>query len=268
MRNKAFALTLSTAVAGVFWAFFRWLQLTSAFEKDTLLPVRGAASTTIFILYMAAAAVMFAGKAIYLRGKGIAPRPLVCLCPGGAVPGLAARLFGLATAGVCVVLLLGASAERFPTVQRLFAAAGIFGGAAMFLMVPDQTSDRLGRIALPVESLFLCMWVIRCYKYNAEDPVLWHFLPEVGALLLCLMAWYELSAFWYGKGKAGRTLFFVQAAAAASIGTFFDERSVPETALFLLQAACLLLMEYLFVLNAGRTDEPRFFVPGESEAAK
>lgn len=266
MRKDALKMVLITAVAGVFGAFFRWLENINAFEPDTGLMLPAAKTTILLAVYLLAAAALFIVLALmWSRRCSCEKTPAAALRPSTFAPDIICKLCGAAVAVLGIVFMLSSPSARYPSLERLFAAACIFGGAAiMFVTVKDDGSAAVSRSASLIPVLFCCMWLVRSYKNNAEDPVIWAFLVELLAVIATVMAWYELAAYHYGRARPGAALFFVQAAAFMNITTLSDERPAAMAAMFIIQAALMLMFEFLLVENF----EPRHHArhAGEHEA--
>ena len=212
MRKDALTIVLITAVAGIFGGFLRWLQRMNAFEAGTGLPVRGAATSVVFALYLLLCAALFLAVTVLLKKNFSFPAERsAALRASTVLPGLLSRVCGAVMAVVCVLLMFRAGGERYPMLTRVFAAGGILGGAGLLLGM-DVGSGKEGAAfpsLLPV--IFGCLWVLCCYKDNADNPVLWAFVPELLAAAAATMAWYETAAYYYGKAKPAEALFFLQA---------------------------------------------------------
>ena len=240
-----------TAAAGVFGAFFRWLENINAFEPDTGLMVPFAKTTVFMAAYLIAAAGMFAALALmWTKRFACEKTPDLALRPSTFAPGLLCKLCGVLTAAVGVALMFYAPMQRHPSLERVFAASAIFCGAAVMLLpfkTDGSASGGRGMYLVPV--LFSCVWLVCCYKNNAENPVIWAFLVEVLAIAATMMAWYELAAYFYGRANPFAALFFVQCAAFMNITTLSDERGAAMTAMFAIHAALSLMFEFLLVKN-------------------
>lgn len=266
MRKDALKMLLITAVAGVFGAFFRWLENLNAFEPDTGLMLPAAKTTMLMAAYMLAACALFVVLALmWTKRCDCSADPAIALRPFTFVPNLICKLCGAAVAVLGIVLMFSAPAARYPSLERLFAAACILGGVAiMFVAVRGDGSALVSRGASLIPVLFCCMWLVLSYKNSAENPVVWAFLVELLAIIATLMAWYELAAYHYGRAKPRAALFFVQAAAFMDIATLSDERPAIMAAMFIIQAALMLTFEFVLVENyVPRRRERRV---GEHEA--
>lgn len=251
MRKDALTMVLITAVAGVFGAFLRWLENINAFEPDTGLMLPFARTTVLMAAFLTAAAILFAVLSIVWTKRFACEKdPALALCPSTFAPGLLCKLCGAVTIALGVVLMFAAAQQHYPSLERLFAAACIFCGVAlMFLLTRGEGAASVSRGAWLVPVLFGCMWLVCCYKNNAENPVIWAYLVELLTVMATVMAWYELAAYHYGRAKPAAALFFVQAAAFMNIATLSDSRSGKMTVLFAMQGLLMLMFEFVLVEN-------------------
>jgi hypothetical protein len=251
MRKDALKVVLVTLVMGIFGAFFRWLQNINAFEDDTGLLIPGAKTTVVVVIYLVLSAVFFAALVLlYLKSWGKPTSPEQALRPTTVAPGLICKVCGVVTILASAALMLSAGGERYPMLMRLFAALGIFSGAALFFVMGNREGTQPGnKTAMLLPVLFMCMWLIYSYKNNAENPVIWAFVIEILTLVFTTMAWYELAAYYYGRSKPNWALFFVPAAAFMNITTLTDSRALLMSAMFAIQAVLMLMFEYLLVEN-------------------
>ena len=258
MRKIALTLTVSTLVAGVFGAFLRWLQTMNAFDKETGFPIPGAGTTVAFVLYsVLAAAAFFVVTLVWLGrfGRGTdAERALRC---DSVFPLAAGWVLCAAFTAASCILLFTAAQNRYPLGRRLFGAFGILGGLSIpFLFGKKDASGAgpLGRGASTVLTLFYCYWMVFTYKLDSEDPILWHYAPEILAVAAATAAIYFITAHFYGAGHGKRTLIAVQLGVYLNVCTLFDERETALNVLLGITAALLLLLEHLLIANLT---EPR-----------
>lgn len=251
MRKNALTMITVTTVTGVFGAFFRWLQNINAFEPDTGLMVPFARTAVFMAAYLIAMAGLFAVLAlVFTKRFACGKTPDAALRPSTFAPSLLCKLCGVLIAAMGVVMMLYAPMQRHPTMERIFAASSIFGGTAVALL-PFRTEGSVsgGRGMYLVPVLFSCVWLVCCYKNNAENPVIWAFLVEILAVAATVIAWYELAAYFYDRANPFAAVFFVQGAAFMDIATLADERSAPMTVMFAVHAALMLMFEFLLVKN-------------------
>ena len=249
MRKDALKLMVVTVTTGVFGFFFRWVQTLNGFEAETGLPVRGAGSAALVTVYFLLAAVLFAVMAALYRGRYRLLKTAEALRPATAAAGVLCRIAGVLTAVICAVRLFTAGGERYPVMQRLFAGAGICGGGALYFVCAGGKKHPAGRYAAPVLTLFLCLWLVRSYKFNAEDPVVGHYAVEILALVFTILAWYALSAFYYDRAKPARAMFTLELAVFLDIATLADGHGILTSALYVIQCAALLCFFFLLVEN-------------------
>ncbi len=250
MRKDAFIMVLITSVAGIFGAFFRWLENMNAFEEDTGLMLPFAKTTVIMAACLIAAAAAFAVLAIVWARRFTGEKTPAALLTHSFLPDLLCKLCGAALILLGLVLMFAATGQRHPALERLFAAASIFCGVAlMFIAVKPGVPASANRSASLIPVLFSCVWLVCCYKNNAEDPVVWSYLVELLTVAATVMAWYELAAYHYGRGKPAAALFFVQYAAFMNITTLTDSRPALKSVMFAMQAALMLMYEFTLIEN-------------------
>ena len=257
MRKDALTLMVVTVTAGIFGFFFRWVQTLNGFEAETGLPVRGAGSAMLVTVYFLLAALTFAAMAVLYGSKYRLLKTAGALQAATAAAGVLCRIAGVLTVLICAVLMITAGGERYPVIQRLFAGAGLCGGAALYFVCAGGKKYPAGRYAAPVLTLFLCLWLVRSYKFNAEDPVVGHYAVEILALVFTTLAWYALSAFYYDRAKPARAMLTLELAVFLDIVTLADGHGVLISALYVLQCAALLCFFFLLVENMQKkTPEP------------
>ena len=257
MRKDALKLAVVILTVGVFGFFFRWVQTLNGFEAETGLPVRGAGSGKLVTVYILLAVLSFAVMSVLYRSKYRMLKTAEALRPATAAANVLCRIAGLGTALICAVLLFTAGNERYPSMQRLFAGAGICGGGALYFVCAGGKKYPAGRYAAPVLTLFLCLWLVRSYKFSAEDPVVGHYVVEILALVFTTLAWYALSAFYYDRAKPARAMFTLELAIFLDIATLADDHGILISALYVIQCAALLCFFFLLAENMQKkTPEP------------
>ena len=124
MRKIALTITVTTLVLGVFGAFFRWLQLMNAFDKETGFYISGAGITAVVVVYCVLAAIAFCLlMAMWLSRYDRAESAETALKCGTAVPLVISWVFCAAFVAASCVLLFSAGASQTPLLQRLFGTA-------------------------------------------------------------------------------------------------------------------------------------------------
>lgn len=251
MRKDALTLTISTVVAGIFGGFFRWLQLQNAFEPLSGLAVRGAATTVVLTVFTVIAAGFFAAAAyIWLARYEQPGLPAEAFRAATPVPRIIFWAAGILLAADGVFLMLFASLmSRYPSLQRLCAVFAILAGLSLPLLASGKPGEKEKRAAAVMPVLFCCMLLILWYKNNAEDPTIWHYLPEILAICGAVLASYELAAYFYGKARPKLTVFCCQLAAYLGICALSDSQGLAARAIFAVSALLFLTAEYLLIAN-------------------
>ena len=257
MRKIALTFTVTTLVLGVFGAFFRWLQLMNAFDKETGFPIPGAGVTVVLIVYcvLAAAAICLL-TVLWLRryeSDRDAAGALKCF---NALPQVLGWALGVAFAAASCVVLFSAGQSPTPLLQRLFGAFGILGGLSIpFLFGKRDSSGAgpMGRTAAVVITLFFCFWMVFDYKSIYADPIVWNYAFEVLAIIASGAALYFVAAFFYGVGKPTQTLIALQLGAFLCITVTFEPRSTALSVLLGISALLQLLLEFLLIANLRET---------------
>ena len=149
------------------------------------------------------------------------------------------------------MLLFTADGTRFPMLQRLFGAFGIFGGLCFPFLIPKRSGsiNSMSGAGTVIEAFFFCYWLVFAYKLHAEDPVVWVYGPEMLALVATTVCIYEIAAYFHGRAKPTATIFLLQAAAFLDLSVVFDARALPLTVMIAVCAALMLLLTYLLIAN-------------------
>ena len=255
MRKSAASGTIITLVLGVFGAFFRWLQNTSAFDPDTGFFLSGRPITAVLIVYyVLAAAAICIGVPMLLR-QYTCPSDVRALRCSTVIPTgicwLLAVLFVLASC----VMMFSADLTPYPTAQRLLGAAGILAGLC-FPLLPgkrDGSAAGLARPAAAFMTLFCSYWLVYCYRVHSSDPIIWGFAIEILAVAATAVAMYYAASFHYGAAKPIRAIAAAALAAFFNLATLFDSRSTASLLMTVCMAAWMLLLEYLLLENLEET---------------
>lgn len=253
MQKNAITITVTTLVIGIFGAFIRWLQTMNAFEKDTGLLIRGAGTTLVYVIYSIVAIGIFCVLTfLWLRQFDRAENAGKALGSATVAPVVLTWIFcGIFVAASCLNMFT-ADLARFPTMQRLLGAGGIFGGLCFPFLYGKKGSAEpksFGRTAAVVVTLFYCYWLIFCYRTYAEDPTVWRYAIEILGIAASTVGLYYLTTYFFGAGKLQRTLILVQTAAYFNISTLFDPRPKAQEVMIIISAGVMLLTEYILIEN-------------------
>ena len=252
MRANAFTLSLAAFVAGIFGFFLRWLQNLNGFD-DKGLPVADARITTVFLVYTAIIVIFFLleEKLFFkkLNRSALASEAM-------ANPGFIVRALGILVAALLIVgsliFMFSSDFARFPGMQRLTGALGIFAGICFPLVLSGKNDSEggYGSVASLVPVLFCCLWLVTAYRVQAENPIRWSYAPASLAIIALLVAFYYVAAYFFGRAKPGRCMFALQMAVYLSMVTLIDGHSIGEVLLFGIGAAACLCIIFVLVKNA------------------
>lgn len=223
MQKVSMKLCGYALVAGIFGAFFRWVQLTRAVEADTGLFISGSRWSILLAAYLAAAAaVLFV--LVRAQKNTAFPQSYPAVYAGSScVAGIVGVVAGLilALGGVCTILYAMHTAATatpdfsgtvdytpvFDLVLGLFAiGSGIAG--AVFVVSPQKKKSVRGYGASTILVLFACFWLIAAYKYSANDPVLWNFSIRLLAIASSVLTFYYAAGFVFDKPHPLAALYF------------------------------------------------------------
>ncbi len=252
MRKTALTFTVTTLVLGVFGAFFRWLQLMNAFDKETGFPIPGAGITPVLIVYCVLALAAFCVLTLlWLGGYDRAKTAETALRCGTVAPLIISWALCAAFAAAACVILFTAGTSQTPLLQRLFGAFGILAAISIpFLFSKNGGSGGpMGRSAAAVLTVFYCFWAIFEYKSISSDPIIWHYAFEVLAIAVSTMSVYYVTTYFYGVGKLPRTLIALQFGVFLNVTVIFEQRSTPLNVMVGVSAALQLMLEFLLIEN-------------------
>ena len=262
MRNNAFVICLTTLVVGIFGFFLRWLQTLNGFDENGL-AIPGAATAIVFLVYSVLALGAFAlVLRFYLRGKRAPTLASGAFRAPNAIPGLVMWVLAVLMVIACLVLMFSSDFARYPTMQRLTSALGIFAGLCLPFIIKakaegeNKAEDKgPAAIAALIPVLFCSLWLVTAYRVEAENPVLWSYVLEILGIIAAAVSFYYIAAYFYGRANPARCLFTLQLAVYLCLTTLMDEHAFAEKLLFGVLAAVFLVFEYLIFSNIGEAKE-------------
>ena len=244
MRKESGLITLFTCAAGAIGLFIRWLQLSSAFEPATGLPIHNAPAS----IAMAAAMIVYAvALIIVIRTMKDTEKQLdyqSALRGHNILYPAAAAILGIATIVSGLLMFPGTAAELRPALWRLLASVALLCGCAYpVLALPPKRSgkDVLTCLAALVPTIFFCIWLIVSYMSNAENPIVWAYATETLAISGATLGFYYCAGYAFGRPRPLSTAYFSHLGAFLCIVTLADTRSMPAQ-IMLGSAAVMLLM--------------------------
>ena len=261
MRANAFTLSLAAFVAGIFGFFLRWLQNLNGFN-DKGLPVADAKITGVFLVYSLIVVVFFFLEE-KLFFKKLSRSPLAA--EAFYKPNIIVRALAILVAAIMIIgsliFMFSSDFARYPGMQRITGALGIFAGICIPLMLSgkDEKDGGYGSVASLIPVLFCCLWLVTAYRVQSENPIRWSYAPAILAIIALLVAFYYVSAYFYGRAKPARCFFALQLAVYLCMVTLIDGHSLGEILFFGSGAAAGLIVLYV-LLGSAMKDIPKIEV--------
>lgn len=258
MQKNAFNLTLATFVAGIFGFFLRWLQNLNGFD-DMGLAIPDATISVAVIIYSILVLIAFLlEERFYLRKLNRSADPAQAL----SLPNFIVKaVLWVAAAFIAVgslILMFSSDFARYPALQRITGALGIFAGLCLPFLprrtAPGQEGGS-GVITSLLPVAFACLWLVTAYRVEAENPILWSYAPELLAIVALLVSFYYIAAYFFGRAMPARCIFSLQLSSYLCIFTLMDEHSAAETLVFLGCTAAALIFQYMIIHNGEK--EPK-----------
>ena len=274
--RKELILPVTAIVGGAIGFFLRRLELATAFEPDTGLPIEGMPVTWALIALSAAVAVVLLLLCLGV-GKGFEGGYDQAFRARDAAPymmGMTAGAFLTAAAGVLLLLKL----------PRLYAEASLeTGGFPMFSLVPmvllavlclcsawsvlmlgknNYRGEEKGKYSawLLIPAYTCCMWLIVSYQEHSGDPIILDYVYQLFSVIAAVLGCYFLSGFGFGRSRPAAAAFFSAEAMYFALVTLADAH---EPAFLLLYAGCFFYFaasSVALLYNLGRPLGPR--MPG------
>ena len=274
--RKELVLPVTAIVGGAIGFFLRRLELATAFEPDTGLPIEGMPVTWALIALSAAVAVVLLLLCLGV-GKGFEGGYDQAFRARDAAPymmGMTAGAFLTAAAGVLLLLKL----------PRLYAEASLeTSGFPMFSLVPmvllavlclasawsmlmlgknNYRGEEKGRYSawLLIPAYTCCMWLIVSYQEHSGDPIILDYVYQLFSVIAAVLGCYFLSGFGFGRSRPAAAAFFSAEAMYFALVTLADAH---EPAFLLLYAGCFFYFaasSVALLYNLGRPLGPR--MPG------
>lgn len=266
MHKKSFIICGIACIAGIFGAFIRWVQNTSAFEPETGLSIPHSFwnyGMAIFMVLCAAALIFLIRS---LRGyKSLDSYPeafsggkLICTISSFAsliLMGAGGLLTFIGAARQRLSVTGDMSSAVFDLIGGLFAIAG---AVALFIALRGINNAKASARRAPfiIVVLFMCFRLINEYKTCASDPVIWHFAVRILAIAAVLLAFYYLAGFCFDSAKIWRTIYFSLLGVILNISTLADSVSAGYHLITVGLTLSLLTFSLLLLGNLTQNGDP------------
>lgn len=268
MRKNALVVCCVTCVFAAFGAFFRWLQLMTAFEPDTGLYIPGSLwgpLLTVSLLCCAAAVFVILRVMRKHDGRTVLPEDYSQAMRGTTVFYKPIYiLMSVVLAAGAVLNALSAKPDSFPVFQYALSLTGLLATAG-FLIVASapkkRTEPNIICAGYSMLILHYCFWLVYSYRVHGSSPVMWNYGPEILAISLSLLAAYYLAGTAFSRPRPLTSIFFSQVAACMCIVALPDERCLGQQLMFSTTAVMLLFLSWMVMTNLR---EPRREEPEQS----
>ncbi|MCL1828701.1 MAG: hypothetical protein FWG32_04305 [Oscillospiraceae bacterium] len=226
MRKHVTVTLCFTCTAGAFGVLFRWLQLRTAFEAETGLPIAGAWTNTVVIalsLFMAALLLFLTAFSAKKRTGGSTAAKL----PAESVVFSVVSLIACISAAAGAVLLFFSASNSFePSVTRAFSVLALAAGISFpaFVSSSKQSSGFFTCLLALIPVIFCSYWLIVSYRDHAANPVIWEFAFEILAISASILGFFFVAGYPCGTPKPLASFYFCNLAAFLCIITLVDAR--------------------------------------------
>jgi hypothetical protein len=214
MRKYAISLSCLLAAESGAGMFFRIRQLRAGFEPDSGLPVRGAPTTTLLLIYTAVFIACALVLALYVRRRLDLPDTYArARAPFGNPALIISAALGLALLAAAVFFAANVSTASGVSMTRA-AQSLLCALTALALPALELTGRKTrpaGAAALVfslVPELFCTLWLVEMYRQNQTNPVLLTFVFQTLAVVCAAMSFYYTAGWVFGKPSPARTVFF------------------------------------------------------------
>lgn len=209
--HKYRIVPIAALVLGLVGAALRLWVLSTAFEPATGLPLEGAVSPWVLLVFSVAAG----GILLFLsQGK---PRQELDGDTAFAARGDMVYMT-LMTAGALLVLVsavygmfaFAAKAQMSPL--RIVLVVAQVPVTVSMLLVGQNNYRCLGKgkesFAVLIPAYAGCLWLVEAYREHTADPVLLDYMYLLMAIIALVLGIYFQAGFSFGRGKLPRTVFF------------------------------------------------------------
>lgn len=251
--NDALIMLCYVCALGAFGAFFRWLQMQVARDSET-----GMINPSI-LNFILPAIIITAAVILWLRTKKLTDGQTVF--PTGmseALRGLSLMyiIFAWVIAGIAVLggilTLISASLDSLRTMYIIIAVLAMLSGLSFPLICSasrSHYSPSLVSVFMTIPILMYCVWLIACYKANANNPNVWMFAVEIIAVCCIILALFYVAGYAFGRPDPKKACYLSLLAAFMCITTLSDSRYMGLELIILATAGMLLMYGWLIVKN-------------------
>ena len=224
MKKINWPVSIFTCVMGSFGALARWLQVNNAFEENTGLLISGAKSTAAVVIVC-----VFTALALLLLCFLSERQSQLKSGSQGLIWTVASAAAGIALAVGGVICLLTSAGSTYPTVYRVMGIFMLLSGGALPVFIRGMRAETMADttwLCAVAPVAMCCFWLIVCYKQNAFDPTLWHFVTEVLTAAASAVALYFIAGYAFDSKNPLATLYLTNLAAFLCMVSLADGHEI------------------------------------------
>ena len=235
--RRALILPVTAIAGGAAGFFLRRLELATAFEPDTGLPIPDMPVTWALIALSAAVAVLLLLLSLG-AGRGMEGGYDQAFQARDNLPymmGMTAAAFLTAGGGALLLLQLprryvetssASGLSLLSLAPMALLAALCLAAAGSMLLLGKNTYRGEGRgkysACLLLPAYACCLWLIVSYQEHSGDPVILDYVYQLFAVIAAVLACYFISGFGFQRSRPGLTLFFSGEAMYFTLVTLAD----------------------------------------------
>lgn len=257
MQKKVLSNTVFVIAAGAFGAFFRWLQLQSAFDQETGLLNPSALNYIVPLVILAAAALFYSLVKKVKSGQLVPPESIADTFRGtGFIYPVAFWLAAVLTTVGGIATFLASASTSAPGFNLLLGLCAIVCGLSFPAVCKSSRkkySPKLVSTLMTMPIVMFAVWLIGSYKVNASNPTLWSYAVEIVTICVVMVSFYYTAGVAFGRAKPYKAMLAAMFGAFMCITTLADSRIFGQQLIFL-GVAVMLLTENGVLL--GNMKEP------------
>lgn len=257
--NDSLVASCYVCALGAFGAFFRWLQMQIARDSETGLINPSILNIILPLIIVAAVVVLFLRtRAMDKDGKVFPTGMSEALRGISIVYIIAAYIIAAITVIGGIMTVVNSSLDAQRGLYALLAALAVLSGISFPLVCNASRkhySPGLVSICMSVPVIMYCVWLVVCYRSNANNPNLWSYAIEILAVCCIILALMLTAGYAFGKSAPKKACYMCQLAAFMCITTLADSRYMGLELILVGTAGMLLLEGWLIIKNRCLPEE-------------
>ncbi len=262
--KKVYLLPAVSLLGGCAGFALRRVQLRTAFEPGSGLPISGAPAT---LSLLALALLVAAALAALAWRKGSLPMPYEHAFSGGGVSYLLLAAAGAALTALGAGLTALDWRQGGGLLPLAFVCATLLAAACMALIAGRNHRARWrgqGSVILLAPPFAACLWLMLSYQGWAKDPVISDYVFALFAIMSAMLTYYYMAAYSFGQPRETLTLLFGHLCVFFCIISMADAMALPLRCLF--SGAGLFILAQVALLGSNREKALPFSNPNTPAA--